>query len=44
MKKAKEEKTIPLLKTHSVFNLSQTEGLEHLIKNLLLKKSLSLKM
>ena len=27
-----EEKTIPFLKTHSVFNLSQTEGLEHLIK------------
>ena len=27
-----EEKTIPLLKTHSVFNLSQTKGLEHLIK------------
>ena len=30
---SKEEKTIPLLKTYSVFNLSQTKGLEHLIKN-----------
>lgn len=30
--KTEEEKTIPLLKTHAVFNLSQTEGLEHLIK------------
>ena len=30
--KTEEEKTIPLLKTHTVFNLSQTEGLEHLIK------------
>ena len=30
--KSEEEKTIPLLKTHAVFNLSQTEGLEHLIK------------
>ena len=29
---SEEEKTIPLLKTHAVFNLSQTEGLEHLIK------------
>ena len=27
-----KEKTIPLLKTHAVFNLSQTKGLEHLIK------------
>ena len=31
-KESEEEKTIPLLKTHAVFNLSQTEGLEHLIK------------
>ena len=29
---SEEEKTIPLLKTHAVFNLSQTEGLGHLIK------------
>ena len=28
-----KEKTIPMLKTYSVFNLSQTEGLEHLIKS-----------
>ena len=27
-----KEKTIPLLKTHAVFNLSQTKGLEHLIE------------
>ena len=31
-KESEEEKTIPLLKTHAVFNLSQTKGLEHLIK------------
>ena len=31
-KESEEEKTIPLLKTHAVFNLSQTEGLKHLIK------------
>ena len=31
-KESEEEKTIPMLKTHSVFNLSQTEGLEPLIK------------
>ena len=31
-KKSEEEKTIPLLKTHAVFNLSQTKDLEHLIK------------
>ena len=31
-KESEEEKTIPLLKAHAVFNLSQTEGLEHLIK------------
>ncbi|MDE0518168.1 MAG: zincin-like metallopeptidase domain-containing protein [Bdellovibrionales bacterium] len=30
--KTEEEKTIPILKTHAVFNLSQTKGLEHLIK------------
>ena len=33
-----EEKTIPLLKTHSVFNLSQTKGLEHLKKSSLKEK------
>ena len=32
-KESEEKKTIPLLKTHAVFNLSQTKGLEHLIKN-----------
>ena len=31
-KETEEEKTIPMLKTHAVFNLSQTKGLEHLIK------------
>jgi len=30
--KTEKEKTIPLLKTQAVFNLSQTEGLKHLIK------------
>ena len=29
---SEEDKTIPLLKPHAVFNLSQTTGLEHLIK------------
>ena len=37
-KESEEEKTIPLLKTHAVFNLSQTEGLEHLIKKSSSKK------
>ena len=31
-KESEEEKTILWLKTHMVFNLSQTEGLESLIK------------
>ena len=38
--KTEEEKTIPLLKTHAVFNLSQTEGLENLIEKPSFKEEL----